>query len=209
MTRPSPTRGGCAEFRGLFERLGPAVSASERGLPAFDSIVAHIPPLLQAFEPWLQNANPMVRYIGLYKHEITGFFANAAAGTQGSNLRPPRASGDQIHFLRTTQTLSPQGLAFLPRTLGITRNEAYRAPGAYNQLGSGLEVLNSADCENGNPAPPSSADPSGLEAFLAPYVFRTTGRNVAAPACREQGPISAHHPLPAAPGRGAAGDSEP
>ena len=56
------------EFRGLFERLGPAVSASERGLPAFDSIVAHIPPLLQAFEPWLQNANPMVRYIGLYKH---------------------------------------------------------------------------------------------------------------------------------------------
>jgi phospholipid/cholesterol/gamma-HCH transport system substrate-binding protein len=177
------------EFRGLFERLGPAVSASERGLPAFDSILAHIPPLLQAFEPWLENANPMVRYIGLYKHEITGFFANAAAATQASNLAPPRAAGDKVHFLRTTQTLSPQGLAFLPRTLGITRNEAYRAPGAYNQLASGLEVLNAADCQNGNPAPPSSSDPPGLEAFLAPYVFRTTGRNIAAPSCREQGPI--------------------
>ena len=177
------------QFRTLFERLGPTVTASQRGLPALDQILGHIPPLLDAFEPFLQNANPIVRYIGKFKPEIAGFFANVTAASQGRNLNPPRAPGKQIHYLRASQTLTPLALAYLSRELGIGRDNAYRGPGAYNQLSSGLSVLNSAQCANGNPAPPTSADPADLVQLIQQYVFRTAGGNVAAPACPQQGPI--------------------
>jgi phospholipid/cholesterol/gamma-HCH transport system substrate-binding protein len=175
------------QFRGLFERLGPTVTASERGLPAFDQILSAIPPLLNAFQPFLRNANPMVRYIGLFKPEITGFFANVAASAEG--ISQTARGSKYIHILRSSQPLTPSSLAFYPRSLGIDRNNGYRAPGAYNQLASGLTTLDTAQCSNGNPAPPSSTTPASLAAMIAQYVFRTAGRNIAAPPCRAQGTI--------------------
>jgi phospholipid/cholesterol/gamma-HCH transport system substrate-binding protein len=185
------------QFRGLFERLGPVVSASERGLPAADEVLSEIPPVLQAFEPWLRNANPMVRYIALFKPEITGFFANVAAASEGYDLNAPNASGKALHYVRASQTLTPSGLAFYPRPLGIDRDNAYRVPGAYGQLANGLSVLDASECSNGNPAPPRAATepiptPSGSESFtqlIEQYVFRTTGRDIAAPACMQAGTI--------------------
>jgi virulence factor Mce-like protein len=175
------------QFRAFFERLGPTVTASERGLPAFDRILANIPPLFQAFNPFLRNANPMVRYIGLFKPEITGFFANAASAAQASNQTP--IGNKRLHYLRASQTLNPSMLALLSRPLGADRNNAYRAPGAYNQLAAGLAVLNPAQCSGGNPAPPSSTTPATLAQMIEQYVFRTTGRNIPTPRCAGQGPF--------------------
>jgi len=53
-------------------------------------------------------------------------------------------------------------------------------------LGAGLDA---AECSNGNPAPPSSATPSTLVPLIQQYVFRTTGRDIAAPPCTAQGPV--------------------
>ena len=183
------------QFRALFERLGPVVTASERGLPAFDQILAKIPPLLGAFAPFLRNANPMVRYIGRFKPEVAGFFGNVTAAAQASSLSPPNANGRQLHFLRSSQTLTPEALAFLPHELGIGRDNAYRAPGAYSQLASGLTMLNSGQCANGNPAPPTTAEPQSLVPLIGQYVFRTSGRAIAAPACKAQGTIPGYATL--------------
>ncbi|MGH3261688.1 MAG: MlaD family protein [Trebonia sp.] len=185
------------QFRALFARLGPAVTASERGLPALDRILNKIPPLLAAFEPFLRNADPMVRYIAQFKPEITGFFANVTAAAQGYDNQAPHATGQALHYLRASQTLSPSGLALLPRTLGAGRNDAYRTPGTYDQLTSGLPVLNPSQCADGNPAPPSSAtppipiqpdtndpNPLTLAQLIQQYIFRTDGRNIPAPACQ-------------------------
>jgi phospholipid/cholesterol/gamma-HCH transport system substrate-binding protein len=190
------------QFRGLFERLGPTVAASARGLPAFDRILNQIPPLLAAFEPFLRNADPMVRYIAAFKPAITGFFANVTAATQANDHSSPNANGQALHYLRASQTLTPSGLAFLPHSLGIDRNNAYRAPGSYSRLTGGLPVLNTASCANGSPAPPSAAtgssplvpsatDPSPptIAQLIQQTVFRTTSRAVAAPPCRAQGTI--------------------
>jgi phospholipid/cholesterol/gamma-HCH transport system substrate-binding protein len=178
------------QFRALFQRLGPTVTASERGLPAFDRILAKIPPLLNAFQPFLRNANPIVRYIGLFKPEITGFFGNVTASAEGASSTP--RGSKFLHILRSSQPLTPSGLAFYPRALGIDRNNAYRTPGTYNQLASGLSTLDTAQCSNGTPAPPSSTTPTTLAQMIQQYVFRTTGRNVAAPACRGQGTIDGY-----------------
>jgi phospholipid/cholesterol/gamma-HCH transport system substrate-binding protein len=181
------------EFRALFERLGPTVTASERGLPAFDRVLANIPPLLNAFQPFLRNANPMVGYIGLFKPEITGFFANTAASAESNSFTP--RGHKYLHILRTSQPLTPASLAFYPRALGLDRNNAYRAPGTYSQLASGLTTLDPSQCSNGNPAPPSSTTPASLAQMIAQYVFRTSGRDVAAPACRGQGTIDGYGTL--------------
>jgi phospholipid/cholesterol/gamma-HCH transport system substrate-binding protein len=174
------------QLRALFERLGPTVTASQRGLPALDRILGRIPPLLGAFQPFLRNANPIVRYIGGFKPEIAGFFANVTAASQARSLDPPNAPGREIHYLRSTQTLTPETLAFLPHELGIGRDNAYRAPGAFNELATGLAMLNSAQCSAGNPAPPVSASPPSLSPLIQQYVFRTAGRDIAAPPCRQQ-----------------------
>jgi virulence factor Mce-like protein len=176
------------QFRALFQRLGPAVTASQRGLPALDQILGEIPPLLSAFEPFLENANPMVRYIGQYKHEITAFFANVTAASQAHDVQLPNTP-NEVHYLRTSQTLTPEALAFFNRPLGINRDDAYRAPGAFSDLSSGLPVLSTTECSNGNPAPPASAIPSTLAPLVEQYAFRTTGRDIAAPPCVAQGPI--------------------
>jgi virulence factor Mce-like protein len=178
------------EFRALFERLGPTVTASERGLPALDKILAQIPPLLDAFGPFLRNGNPMVRYIGEFKPEITGFFGNVTAATQANSHTLQFANGKQVHYLRTSQTLTPQALAFLPHPLGISRDDAYRAPGAFDQLASGLPVLNPSECQYGNPAQPASAIPPTLVPLIGQYVYRTTGRGAAAPPCKGQAPFA-------------------
>jgi virulence factor Mce-like protein len=177
------------QFRVLFDRLGPAVSASKRGLPALDRILGEIPPLLAAFQPFLRNADPMVRYIGMFKPAITGFFANVADSAQSASGAGPQGSAPYVHYLRASQTLSPFELASLPRPLGSDRNSAYRTPNAYDQLGAGLTVLNTAQCANGNPARPASTTPSSLAQLIQQYVFRTPRRNIAAPPCKAQGKI--------------------
>jgi phospholipid/cholesterol/gamma-HCH transport system substrate-binding protein len=176
------------QLHGLFNQLGPAVTASEKGLPAASQIVNSIPPLLGAFQPFLRNADPIVDYIGLYKHEVTGFFGNVVGATQAHDVQLPRTP-DEIHYLRTSQTLTPEALAFLDRPLGLMRDNAYRTPGAFQALARGLDTLTGAECSNGNPAPPTSAIPSTLVPLVQSYAFRTTGRNVAAPKCRVAGTI--------------------
>ena len=81
------------QLRQLFERLGPTITASKRGLPALDNVLHELPPLLQAFGPFLRNADPIVEYIGLFKPEITGFFGNVTAASQGFNHEAPFAPG--------------------------------------------------------------------------------------------------------------------
>lgn len=178
-------------FRTLFMRLGPIETASQQGLPALDQILHAVPPLLAAFEPFLRNADPIVRYIGEFKSNVTGFFGNVTDSAQAALGYGPGSGPPFLHFLRTSQTLSPSDLAFLSRPLGLDRNNAYRAPGAFRQLASGLSVLAPSECSNGNPAPPASVTPASLVRLIQTYVFRqrTPSRKVPAPSCHGQGPI--------------------
>jgi virulence factor Mce-like protein len=177
------------EFQGLFGKLNELVDASNKGLPAFDDLLGRLPPLLDAFQPFLQNANPMVQYIGQNNPEIAAFFGNVVAATSARDKTDalPRAN-EAVHYLRTSQTLSPEGLAYQPRPLGSSRQNAYQHPGAFTQLATtGLPVLTTAPCSNPDAQPPTSAIPDALQSFIGPLVFRTDGSDVARPACRAQG----------------------
>jgi phospholipid/cholesterol/gamma-HCH transport system substrate-binding protein len=182
------------EFKGFFQRLGPVISASERGVPAFERTMAELPPLLEDFEPWLRNFNPMIAHLDRNRREVTSFMGNLTAVTNARDLTDvlPRAqqlgSTDPVHFLRVAAPLGPESLAFYPRPLGNSRANAYAVPDALDRLASGLPVYDDRGCSNGDVAPPASTDPPELQPLIELYVFRTTGRDVARPGCAAQGP---------------------
>ena len=193
------TRRLAPQFRALFERLGPTVTASRRGLPALDQVLGQIPPLLGAFAPFLRNADPMVRYIGQYRREITGFFANVTAASQSHDVQLPRTP-NEVHYLRTSQTLTPEALAFYGRALGINRDDAYRAPGSFSDLATGLPVLNAARMQQRQPGAADIGDPvdarAARDAVRVPHDGARRGRS----AVRCAGSDSrVFHGLPAAP----------
>jgi hypothetical protein len=161
------------------KRLGPVVTASQKGLPAFDRILDQLPPVLDAFIPFTRTANPLLRQIGINKREFTAFLGNVTAA---SNARQTGAA----RYLRVGVTLSPQGLGYQKRLLGQNRRNAYVAPGGGASLIPGLKVLDTQGCSNGDPAITGDVtdDQRGL---LLANVFRTDSRAVARPGCTPQG----------------------
>ncbi|MFL5844496.1 MAG: MlaD family protein [Solirubrobacteraceae bacterium] len=175
------------EFKGFFARLGVVVDASEKGLPAFKRVLTQLPPLFDHFQPFLRNFNPMLSYVGAHKREVASFFANVTGASNGRDVALDRTNQD-VHFLRISQTLSPEALALYPRKLGSTRTNAYPAPGAYDKLISGLESYDSRTCTNGDVGQPTQSDPAGLVDFIRQFAFRTDGRDVLRPGCIQQAP---------------------
>jgi ABC-type transporter Mla subunit MlaD len=173
------------DFESFFVRLGPLVSASRRGLPALESVLNDLRPVLGRLDPVLANVNPILDFLGSFRREITAFFANVTAATEASD-QPPKARS-RVHYLRTANPASPLSLAFYPRFLGFERSNPYTVPGAFDKLATGLKVFDGRGCGNGNPAPPASAIPDTLVPLIPRYVFRTNGRDVAAPPCVQQG----------------------
>jgi hypothetical protein len=139
-------------------------------------------------DPFLRNANPVFEFLGLYKRELTAFFANVVAATEATS--PPRAGHPALNYLRTENPLSPLSLAFYPHIPGFARQNAYAQPGSFDQLATGLPVFDSQSCSNPNPAPPTSSIPDGVVPLIQAYVFRSTDRNVPAPPCKQQGPFA-------------------
>jgi phospholipid/cholesterol/gamma-HCH transport system substrate-binding protein len=185
------------ELDAFFSRLDEVVTASERGLPAFERVLDELPPVLDAFRPWLRNVNPMAGYLGQHRREITAFLANTTAASLARDLPetferaddPDPTLGRPIHYLRTSQTLSPEALTFYPRALGSSRGNAYQAPGTGDRLAGGLPVLAPELCGNGDVAPPATAIPESLAPLVKQFAFRTEGRDVARPGCPAQGPF--------------------
>ena len=63
-------------------------------------------------DPFLRELNPILLGLGLYRRELTAFFAIDVAATQATD-RPPGARGP-VHYLRTANPVNPEILAAVP-----------------------------------------------------------------------------------------------
>ena len=140
------------DLRGFFTELGPLVTASREGFPAAQRVLDDLRPLLEQVDPALRELNPILDFVGLYKREITAFFANATAATQA------RTSATEPTYLRTTNPLNPENLAVYPRRLGSNRSNPYQQPGAFERLAKGLPVYEDRNCGAGTPELPDVED---------------------------------------------------
>ena len=176
------------DLRGLFTDLGPLIRVSGKGLPALDTVLDDSRPLLARFEPYLRTLQPTFDYLGLYKREITALLGNAAGATQA--VDPGTNTTRLVHYLRTTNPISPEVLATYEKRLPTNRSNPYPEPGAYSQLASGLPTFGNYLCAN--PGPATSLAPPERNPLLTDNIRRLvekyayTPRGVTAPACREQ-----------------------
>lgn len=180
-------------------RLTPVADAAEKGLPAFDRILSQFPPLLEDFGPFTRTINPLLRYLGEHKNDITAFFGNVTSATNsrqalGSSDDTKNAGGSAF-YLRAGLSVSPQTLSVQPRAFGQNRNNPYMEPGGMKNLATGLRTLTPQSCGNGDPAPPTGMADADLMGRLQTYAFRGGGRDVPRPACVAQGPRSGYNTI--------------
>jgi phospholipid/cholesterol/gamma-HCH transport system substrate-binding protein len=178
------------DLRALFRDIDPLVDVSKTGLPATEDFLDELRPLLDATDPFLRNLNPMLKWIGLYKHELTAFFANDVAATQASSLGADQKS--QLHYLRTTNPLNPENLAIYPHRIASNRNNPYTAPLGYKTLP--IKVFGKYLCTT-NPVPTIAPDvvgdllPQSLLDLINRFAYAGAGSNIPAPPCDEQAPL--------------------
>jgi phospholipid/cholesterol/gamma-HCH transport system substrate-binding protein len=181
------------QFDGFFGQLQQVVDASQKGLPAFNRILGNLPPLFDAFQPFLRNVNPIIDHVAKSKRELTGAVANAVGSSEaydiGGKYGVLPGTDSSVRYVRVGQFLSPESLTFYPRPLGTTRQNAYSAPGSLVEgLKSGGSIFGSGPCPAGNVAIPTTADPEALAPLIQPYAFRAPdGNSVATPPCKVQG----------------------
>jgi phospholipid/cholesterol/gamma-HCH transport system substrate-binding protein len=173
----------------LFVELNPLIDASRTGFPAAQRVLRDLRPLLGQVDPAARQVVPLLDFLGLYKAELTAFFANVAAATQA------RSQATGVHYLRTTNPFNPENLAAYPRRIGSNRPNPYVKPRGSDILRRGLEVYEDRHCAR--PVPDMSNDqlqaliPDELLARIRRFAFAgAPAGSVPAPPCRKQAPYS-------------------
>ncbi|MDO8186156.1 MlaD family protein [Conexibacter sp. JD483] len=189
-------------FRDFFVDLGPLITASYRGLPAFTRFLDDLRPALGQLDPFTRTLNPVLKYISAYLPEIDAFFGNFTVAANG-------IGGDRPGYLRGTAPITPEVLGIYPRRLAYNRGNPYRSPGTADELVRGLASFETRQCTDGlRPVPNLPANlpeiiggiGADAAAFLQTVAFRVEadppGSNnivsgsyadVPAPPCRLQG----------------------
>ena len=175
------------DLRAFFRDVDPLIKVSRTGLPALESVLDETRPLLARIDPFLAQVNPILDYLGLYRREISAFFANDVASTQATDL--PAGRTEPLHYLRTTNPLNLENLAAYPTRLPTNRANPYVEPGGYDQLPQGLPVFGEYLCTSGSlpTLGPEVVDP--IRSLLNKFVFDVVNTGAAAPPCREQAPL--------------------
>jgi phospholipid/cholesterol/gamma-HCH transport system substrate-binding protein len=189
----SPTlvelQGLAPDLRGFFQDLNPLVRVSRRGLPATERVLDNTRPILRRLDPFLRQFTPIIDYLGLYRQEIAGFFANDAAVTQATDSG--QATGDPVHYLRTNNPTNPEIMAGFPSRLSTNRSNPYPEPGGYNKLRTErhLDVFGNYLCTSTPvPDPPAGLSPD-LFAAISYYTYGGSQNRGAAPPCDQQSPL--------------------
>jgi hypothetical protein len=157
-------------------------------------------PLLAQLDPALRQVTPILDFVGLYKPELTAFFANTVAATQAQD------PGTKLHYLRTMNPLNLENLAVYPRRLGTNRTNAYAKPGNFRLLGKGMPSFETRHCNRAVPGITNTEPPGGgvlptqvLQQLIPQQLLdnlnkfvlsQATNSQTAAPPCYPQGPYT-------------------
>ncbi|MGH2840965.1 MAG: MlaD family protein [Solirubrobacteraceae bacterium] len=150
------------DLENLFRNLGPLITAGDKGLPALTRVLRGLDPTLEATGPFLQQLNPLLRYLELNQMKVSDFFNIGPVALGGIRGTAP-GSKSNGHVLPQIIMLGTQSLPAFVRGLD-NRGNAYLRPNSLRDPGT--LVLPSFDCRRTGEKPPTDT-----------------------PGCKEQGPI--------------------
>jgi phospholipid/cholesterol/gamma-HCH transport system substrate-binding protein len=140
------TRKLAPDLRHFFVNLNPLIDASKRGLPALRDVLKGLDPLLAQLGPFLEQLNPILRWIE-YNQPITSNFISA--GITGVADTTTATGGGVGHYLRQFGPTGPDTVALSPTRQKFTRGNSYPygANLAIPEMGKFLIIPNH-DCDN-------------------------------------------------------------
>lgn len=194
-------------FRNFFVDLGPLITASYTGLPAFTKFLDDLRPTIGQLDPFTRTFNPVLAFLGDYLPELDAFFGNFAAAANGT---PGPEKGVGGGYIRGLAGASPEALATYPNRLAYNRPNAYRAPGTSGPSArrQGQTTFEQRQCTSGLRPVPNLPDDlptiiGGIGDSAADFIRRIAFRvtidpttraivsgsyeNTPAPGCRAQG----------------------
>ncbi len=173
-------------LKSFFYNLGPLITASKTGLPAYSNVLNGTTPLLASLGPFLEQLNPILTWLSLHQQLISDFISDGATG-----FSPTTSSfGGTGHYLRQFGPVGPETLSYASNRDADNRGNTYppptwlAGPGAFSAGGKfpGSFALPSWDCNNaGGPKPASGSATQftqGQQAcWVAPPLDNLIGQN--------------------------------
>jgi phospholipid/cholesterol/gamma-HCH transport system substrate-binding protein len=194
------------ELERFFPGLQRVIAGAPAGFRATRRLLDdQLPPLLEGFDPWLAEVNPIFEVIRQYRREVTSALGNLAAASNGAFFDV--GAGTTLRYVRTLAPLSPQAVGAYPRRLEIDRTNPYVRPGGFLDVPTGVQSFETRQCGSGVSTaldPAAVTDPNflarvqddpadallffdRLRAFAFQGQLDTSA--VAAPPCAEQAPF--------------------
>jgi virulence factor Mce-like protein len=143
------------DLKHLFQQLPALIQASKAGFPAAQHVLEDARPLIAQLDPFARQVTPILDFIGLYKRELTAFFANTVASTQAKD------PGTRLHYLRVINPLNLENLAVYPRRLGTNRTNPYAKPNDFDHYNDGLFSFETRHCNRAVPITITNQPPTG------------------------------------------------
>src|SRR3954451_23340349 len=149
--------------RNLFRRFDPLIKASATGLPSLRSFVRELRPVMDGFDPFLANFNPLLRWLD-YQAPVVGDFLSNPSSSTADFLPFQSGQSAPLHLSRQMTIFTAESLAIYQKRLATNRGNGYLQPFAIGSFtpSTQAEIFPSHDCNNtfgGQPVthnPPSS-----------------------------------------------------
>ncbi len=159
----SPTLASVRELspnlRDLFVKLGDLQRVAKTGLPAAESFLDGLAPVLDELDPFLANFNPVLRYLEFQKATVVDFIMAPGVALSGKYVGQPGDPAPRHGLRQISYTGTPEALSIHPERLAQNRGNAYLVPGALNNFSAGRNgIFANFDCKNTDYGP-TGADP--------------------------------------------------
>jgi hypothetical protein len=130
-------------------------------------------PTLDALDPSLANLNPLIRYLGFQKREITNFLTGPAAGLAGTVTEVAGQPAPR-HALRQLSYVSPESLSIYQERLPTNRGNGYLLPRfTTDRRTAAAGIFPNFDCRpSGGERHPGDGESPPVDAGFAPCVVQ-------------------------------------
>jgi ABC-type transporter Mla subunit MlaD len=149
--------------RQLFKNFDPLIKASATGFPSLASFVRELRPVMDGFDPFLANLNPVVRWLDYQAPVLTDFLSNPASATAGYLPTQPGQSAP-LHLSRQMTIFTSETLSIYQNRLNTNRGNGYLQPFAIGSFfpTTQAEIFPNHDCDNTSSFPGGGAVTGGL-----------------------------------------------
>ena len=178
----------------LFQNLDPLIKASATGLPSLSSFLRELRPVMDGLDPFLDNFNPLVRWLDYQAPVVTDFLSNPSSSTSDFLPTQPGQSSP-LHLSRQMTIFTSETLSVYQQRIKTNRGNGYLQPFAIGNPFSSAqgEIFPSHDCDNtfggqqvlrvsqGNSPPPGAAPQSESGQFPLSSLVGPQSPNYVAP----------------------------